>query len=146
VSTYAAARPGASPGEVLEAISTDWFYGIPALRVAEVRAGWPAPTYRYEFAWPSPSYDGRLKACHALEIGFTFDTLDHPGGDRLLGPAPPQQLADTMHRAWVSFVRTGDPGWPRYDLGRRPVMRFADTCTVIDDPRPAERALWDGIR
>ena len=35
VSTYAAARPGASPGEVLEAISTDWFNGIPALRVAE---------------------------------------------------------------------------------------------------------------
>jgi para-nitrobenzyl esterase len=146
VSTYAAARPGASPGELLAAISTDWFYGIPALRVAEARAGGPAPTYLYEFAWPSPRYDGRLKACHALEIGFTFDTLDHPDGDRLLGAAPPQQLADIMHRAWVSFVRTGDPGWPRYDLGRRPVMRFADTCTVIDDPRPAEHALWDGIR
>ena len=104
------------------------------------------PTYRYEFAWPSPAYDGRLRACHAVEIGFVFDTLADPSGQPLLGTEPPQALADTMHRAWVSFITTGDPGWPAYDLARRAVMRFDATSTVVDNPRAAERALWAGIR
>jgi len=146
IGTYAAARPGASVGELLEAVVTDWFFAIPALRVAEARAGGPAPTYRYEFAWPSPAYDGRLRACHALEIGFVFDALADPSGQPLLGTEPPQALADTMHPAWVSFITTGDPGWPAYDLARRAVMRFDATSAVVDDPRTAERALWAGIR
>ncbi len=60
--------------------------------------------------------------------------------------APPQELADTMHSAWVSFATTGDPGWPRYDLSRRATMRFNTTSHVIDDPRAWERALWEGVR
>jgi para-nitrobenzyl esterase len=84
-------------------------------------------------------------ACHALEIPFVFDTLDL-GADQmigeLLGDAPPQHLADMMHAAWISFMTRGDPGWPRYDLKRRATMRFDSECTVVDDPRAAERALW----
>jgi para-nitrobenzyl esterase len=63
-----------------------------------------------------------------------------------LGPDPPQQLADTMHAAWVAFATGGDPGWPRYDLSRRPTMRFNTTSEVVDDPRSPERALWEGWR
>ena len=55
-----------------------------------------------------------------------------------LGENPPQQLADTMHRAWVEFASHGDPGWPRYDLDRRAVMRFdLTTMAVLDDPYAA---------
>jgi carboxylesterase type B len=50
-----------------------------------------------------------------------------------------------MHGAWVRFATTGDPGWPRYDLERRATMRFAVPSTVVDDPRPTERRVWDGI-
>jgi carboxylesterase type B len=103
----------------------------------------------YEFAWRSPAFGGRLGACHALEIPFVFDTLDL-GPDQivgpLLGPAPPQRLADTMHAAWVAFASTGDPGWPSYDLARRATMRLDTISTVVDDPRPMERALWEGVR
>ena len=69
----------------------------------------------YEFAWPSPG----LGAVHALEIPFVFDTAttDAPLFGPLLGDDPPQELARTMHAAWVAFAGTGDPGWPRYDLG-----------------------------
>ena len=72
----------------------------------------------YEFAWPSPAFGGMLGACHGLEIPFVFDTLDL--GSRqmlggLLGPNPPQTLATEMHDAWVRFVASGQPGWPRYD-------------------------------
>jgi para-nitrobenzyl esterase len=98
----------------------------------------------YEFTWRSPRFEGRLGACHYLEVGFVFDRL---GRDRALaGSEPPQQLADAMHAAWVAFARTGDPGWPPYDPDRRATMRFGDRCEVVDDPRGDERRLWDGIR
>jgi carboxylesterase type B len=98
----------------------------------------------YEFAWPSPG----LGAVHALEIPFVFDTLnkDLPLLGPLLGPNPPQELADAMHAAWISFATNGDPGWPAYDLGRRATMRFDTTSQVVDDPRSWERALWEGVR
>ena len=78
---------------------------------------------------PSPALGGRLGACHAVEIPFVFDTLDL-GRRQMLGAAlgdnPPQHLADRMHRAWVEFATHGDPGWPRYNLQRRPrVSRFS---------------------
>ena len=77
--------------------------------------------------------------------------LRHPGHDsRLFGPLlgtdPPQELADAMHAAWVSFAATGDPGWPGYDLERRTTMLFNTDSRVVYDPRAWERELWEGIR
>jgi para-nitrobenzyl esterase len=144
--TYAAGRPGATPGELLADIGTDWFFRIPAVRLAEARPGGPGGTWVYEFGWRSPEFGGRLGACHALEIGFVFDTLDAEGGVALQGRTPPQRLAERMHRAWVAFATAGDPGWPRYDQDRRPVQHFGDTVEVLDDPRAAQRELWEGVR
>lgn len=149
LAAYRAAYPMASPGELLAAVQTDWWCRIPAIRLAEAHAARPAATFMYEFAWPSPAFDGRLGACHALEIGFVFDTLDK-GPDQmlgpLLGPMPPQQLADSMHAAWVAFAAHRDPGWSKYDLKRRATMRFDAISKVVDDPRSVERALWAGVR
>ena len=64
----------------------------------------------------------------------------------LLGDAPPQALADAMHRAWVAFAATGDPGWPKYELSRRATMRFDVKSEVVNDPGRAERMLWEGVR
>jgi para-nitrobenzyl esterase len=99
----------------------------------------------YEFAWRSPQFNGLLGACHALEIAFVFDTLGI-GTAPLMGMDPPQQLADTMHAAWVAFATTGDPSWPTYDLSHRATVRFDTTSEVVDDPRSAERALWAAVR
>ncbi len=96
-------------------------------------------------AWASPQFDGALGACHALEVPFVFDTLADPGNTPLAGPTPPQSLADDMHGAWVSFARTGDPGWAPYG-DKRTVMRFAETSEVVTDPRAAQRQVWDGVR
>ena len=100
----------------------------------------------YEFAWRSPQFGGLLGACHALEIAFVFDTLDKEGLEPLMGTNPPQQVADTMHSAWVSFATSGNPGWPKYDPSRRATMRIDTTSEVVDDPRSAERALWESLR
>jgi para-nitrobenzyl esterase len=142
--SYVANRPGRAPGDVLAAMVTDSYFRVPAIRIAEARADAPSPTYVYEFAWPS-SVD-RLGACHALEIGFVFDTLGEPGSNWLAGPDAPQSLADDMHARWVAFAQDGDPGWPAYDTTSRPVMTFdADGTTLVNDPREDERRLWDGV-
>lgn len=135
---YRAARPEASPGELLGIIATDRLLRLPLNRLADFRL--PGRTWLYEFAWPSPME--RLGACHALEIGFVFDTLDSPDGLPLAGPNPPQSLADAMHRAWVDFAVTGDPGWAAWD-GTRPVMRFdAPDSRLVRAPNDAELTAW----
>ena len=145
LAAYREAHPGASAGDLLAAIQTDWYWRIPAIRLADAHATSPSATYMYEFAWRSPRFIGRLGACHALEVAFVFDTLGQ-GTEPLLGVDPPQHLADTMHAAWVAFATTGHPGWSRYELSRRSTMRFDTTSTVVHDPRSAERALWEGVR
>ena len=99
----------------------------------------------YEFAWRSPQFNGRLGACHGLEIPFVFDSLGNET-EPLWGTDPPQQLADTMHAAWVAFATNGDCGWPQYDLSHRATMRFDTRSEVVDDPRAVERELWAGVR
>ncbi|WP_104524201.1 carboxylesterase/lipase family protein [Blastococcus atacamensis] len=146
IDAYRADAPSAGPGDLLVKAATDWFFRIPAVRLAEARSGAPGRTFMYEFAWPSPQFDGRLGACHALELAFVFDTLTSEGVEPLAGPAAPQDLADTMHAAWVAFVRTGDPGWPAYDLATRPVQVYGQLTGVVTDPRAEQRTLWEGVR
>ena len=142
---YRGLRPGAGPGQLFSAIQGDRYFRIPALRLADAHAMSPAATYMYEFAWRSAQYGGRLGACHGLEIPFVFDMLPN-GADPLLGPNPPQPLADTIHAAWVAFATTGGCPWPKYDLSRRATMRFDTRSVVVDDPESTERVLWEGVR
>lgn len=140
--SYRALLPDASPGELLIALTTDWFFRIPALRIVESRSG---QAFVYEFTWRSTLFDGKLGACHALEIPFVFDVLDKPETARITGANPPQKLADEMHRAWVDFVRDGSPGWVRYGSDRS-VMMFGEQSVVADDPRPSTREVWAAVR
>ncbi|MEU0704588.1 carboxylesterase family protein [Streptomyces bacillaris] len=144
--TYRANRPDATPGELLGALATDLLLRAPLNRLADARVGAEGATYVYEFGWPTPVQ--RLGACHALELGFVFDTLAHPDTRALTGPDAPQELADAMHRAWVDFATTGDPGWPSWDA-RRPVRFFGtesadgtDGPAVVLAPRDDELRSW----
>jgi len=106
------ASPHASPGEVLGQLVTDRMLRAPASRLARSRI---APTFVYEFAWPSPVRE--LRAAHAIEIAFAFDRLDDEDAVRLSGADAPAALAREMHAAWVAFIATGDPGWPAFTDG-----------------------------
>ena len=142
--TYRANRPTASAGDIFAAVLGDWFFRVPALRVAEVRK--ESPTWVYEFSWPTPLLGGSLGACHALEIPFVFDTLRSPGAEWLAGAEPPQALADSMHSAWVSFATSGNPGWAPYTTQDRTTMVFDHESAAVQDPHGDERQLWDGLR
>ncbi|MFF7014820.1 MULTISPECIES: carboxylesterase family protein [Streptomyces] len=142
--TYRANRPDATPGEILGALATDLLLRVPLNQLADARAGAPGSTYVYEFGWPSPVQ--RLGACHALELGFVFDTLAHPDTVALTGPDAPQELADAMHRAWVDFATTGAPGWPSWDADR-PVRFFGPGApALVLAPRDDELRGWEPYR
>jgi carboxylesterase type B len=136
---YQAGRAGAAPADVLAAVLTDGLFRIPANRVAEGHAA--APTWMYEFAWPTP--ERGMGACHALELGFVFDNLHSPDVAALVGPNPPQPLAAAMHRAWLDFATFGHPGWERFTPATRQVKVFDGAHNpVLADPRGQERELW----
>ncbi len=134
-----------SPGHTMAAISTDWMFRIPAIRLAEAREGGDAPSYVYEFCWESPARGGILGACHALEIPFVFDTLGTPGAELMTGPGAPQQLADQMHASWVRFIKEADPGWEPYSQDRT-VRTFGSAVATERDPGGDRRELWQGLR
>ena len=144
LATYRAAHPAASAGDLLAAIQGDWYIRIPVLRLADAHAkiATTASTYVYEFAWRSPQFDGRLGACHSIEIPFVFDTFSK-ATEPTLGSAPPQQLADVMHAAWTAFASTGTCGWPKYNSDSRATMRFDTKSGVVEDPQSAIRVLWE---
>ncbi|MEV7414455.1 carboxylesterase family protein [Streptomyces sp. NPDC089919] len=108
VRARAAASPGTGAGEVVGRLLTDHLLRDPLRRLAAAPAR-TAPAHVYSFGWPS-GIPG-LGACHALELGFVFDTLGMPTADSLSGPGAPQPLADAMHTAWVAYATTGEPGW-----------------------------------
>ncbi|MBC8082342.1 MAG: carboxylesterase family protein, partial [Hymenobacter sp.] len=144
LATYRATLPKATAGDLLAVLQSDWYFRIPAMRLADAHAkrATTSSTYVYEFAWRSPQFHGLLGACHGLEIPFVFDTLGR-GTEPLLGTSPPQPLADLMHAAWVAFASSGTCGWPQYTPTNRVTMRFDTKSAVGNDSRSSIRALWD---
>lgn len=146
LSAYRRLHPGASAGDLFSAIQTDWYWRIPAVRLADAHAtSARSATYMYEFAWRSPQFGGRLGAAHGMEMPFVFDTLG-PKTEPMLGRDPPQSLATAMHGAWVAFAMSGDCGWPKYESGHRWTMRFNTVKNVVSNPLAAHLNLWDGVR
>lgn len=122
---------GASAGELFGQLATDYLLRAPAVRAARSRR---APTYVYEFAWNSPVRE--LRAAHAMEIAFVFDDLAGTDAPRLVGTAAPNELAQRMHGDWVSFITTGDPGWPVFEVDET-VQRYDDHSESVRLPRSA---------
>ncbi len=141
------ADAGPSPGDKLAAVVSDWFFTVPAVRIAEARAGAGAPTWMYRSDYRSTAGGGLLGAAHATEIPFVFDTLDSPDAAAILGPDAPQPVADAMHAAWVRFITDADPGWPPYEPDSRTTEVFdAAGSHTEDDPHGERRRLWEGVR
>ncbi|SKB41407.1 carboxylesterase/lipase family protein [Sphingopyxis flava] len=92
---------------------------------ARARAGVPAFVYQLDFE----------AAKHTDDIGLSFGTI--------LDPTPAQQaMSDVVMDAFVRFARTGNPGWPAYDLLKRQTMIFDTESRVESDPRRWERELF----
>jgi para-nitrobenzyl esterase len=147
LAVYRGNRPDASPGDLLAAVISDWFFRIPAIRVAEARATAGTPgTWMYRFDRPEPEDNHRLGACHGAEIPFVFDTITLEELHPRLGDTPSRTVADQVHKVWVNFITRGDPGWAAYHPASRTTALLAERIEAADDPAGDERACWDGIR
>ena len=158
VQAYAASRPQASPGELLCAMQTDYYYREPARRLALIAQAAGSNARLYEFAWRSPACDGRLGAAHTMELPFVFDTLQSPHGLAFAGREAPAELATHMLASWVAFVATGQiGGWPAvrglHGLRGQPVhahddnasalvMRFGEKNALLHTVAAPEALVW----
>ena len=97
--------------------------------------------YAYLFDWAPPG--SRFHSCHCIDLPFVFGNFDAWGDAAMLAGGDAAQMADlsaAMRRAWIAFVRTGDPqhdslpAWPRHDADRRPTMRFGARIGLAGNP------------
>ena len=150
IELYKRLRPKTNPAELLIAILTDSNFRLRSLTLAQRKASQnAAPVYMYAFNWETPVHGGRLKAPHAMDVPFTFDTLEHVGStDR--SPAA-HELAARMSTTWIAFARSGKPDnpaiphWPAYNAQTRETMILNTNWSVIADPNRETRLLWQDI-
>jgi carboxylesterase type B len=139
---YRAAHPGRTDAEVFVMVMSDALVRMPTTRVAEAHARAGGRTWLYDFAWRGPA----LGACHGIDVPFVFGNGGGRFAARLLGsPAPADftVLSERIRTAWTSFAATGDPGWPRFDLGHRRT-RIWDTETSDETcPLAGSRRIWE---
>jgi len=152
IGVYRKGRPGASPVELYQLISTDYWIGADTTRQAERKAALGrAPAYLYHFEKTTPVRGGRLHSPHMLEIPYVLYNLDKTA--ELAGTDPHDYaLAERMSQAWAAFARTGDPNtpglphWPPYNAAQRPVMAFDDHSKVVLDPHREERLAVEALK
>ena len=150
VELYGQLYPDLNPAERLIAVTTDCNFRIRSLVLAQRRAALNrAPVWMYSFDWETPVLGGKLKAPHAMDVPFTFNTLDLTNATG--GSPDAQVLADTMSTVWAAFARNGRPdhaaipAWPAYDGRTRATLILDKVCRIESDPRGEARRLWQDI-
>jgi len=115
----AAFRAGGS--DLVESVA-DLELHVPNEMLARAHEARGNPVYRYRFTWEAPV----KRSCHALDLPFTFGTLDTDTWREFAGAtgadaAAADALSARMRAAWAAFPATGAP-WATTDLvelGRR---------------------------
>lgn len=141
---YRDARADRSDARAWVDLIGDMAFRIPMIHLAEAKLA-HAPVWMYRFDFGTPM----LGAAHALELPFVWNVIEGPFAQLVLGGdvASARPLADAMHGAWSSFIRTGSPvttpPWPTYDAERRATLIFDRTLHVVDDPAGDLRRIWE---
>ncbi|HVC01891.1 MAG TPA: carboxylesterase family protein [Steroidobacteraceae bacterium] len=108
-----------------------------------------AAVYTYLWEWPSPAFDGKFGAVHAIDVAASLHNERDPimGG----GGRDARMTCTRLASAWVNFAKTGSPNsehipdWPRFDGTRRSTMVFAADTRVVHDPYRPIREYWLGM-
>ncbi|MBW1710260.1 MAG: carboxylesterase/lipase family protein [Deltaproteobacteria bacterium] len=138
-----------TPRDIMDAVSTDYMFRIPSIRLAETQCVHQKNTYMYLFTWQSPLKGGKYGAMHALELAFVFGVLL----PKEIGIFPKkneetQAISDAMMDTWISFARSGNPNnanipqFPQYDNKERATIIFDKKIEIVNDPYGKERAAW----
>ena len=103
----------------------------------------------YSFDWETPVFGGKLKAFHALDVPFVFETID------AVGSTDRGEIAHDLSRriaaTWTAFARTGKPDnaaiphWPAYTASDRATLVLDRQCRIENDYGRETRLLWKEI-
>jgi para-nitrobenzyl esterase len=150
IATYRKLFPAATPSDHLISILTDSNHRLRSITLAERKAAQGrAPVWLYSFDWETPVFGGRLKAFHALDVPFVFETIDAVGStDR--GEVA-HDLSRRIAATWTAFARTGNPDnsalphWPAYTASNRTTLVLDRDCRAENDYGREVRQLWKEI-
>ena len=150
VAEYRRLYPQYSPADVFFSATTAGRSWRAAIVEAELRAQQGSPAFAYQLDWGSPEDGGKWGAFHTLDIPLMFGTLTAQGS--LTGDGEnARRVSSTMQQALLAFARTGDPNysglprWEPYTLPRRQTLVFNVESRLADDPRGAERRLFEKV-
>ena len=148
--TYRRLFPSATPSDRLITILTDSNHRLRSITLAERKAALgQAPVWLYSFDWETPVFGGKLKAFHALDVPFVFETIDAVGAtDR--GPVA-YSLSRRIATTWTAFARNGKPDnpeiphWAAYTASERATLVLNGETRVANDYGGEVRLLWKEI-
>jgi len=143
LASYAAAYPELDETELRGvAVMTDERYVMRTERLADAQSA-HAPVWRSRYDGPYAGLTGAAspvfaRYAHLLQGAHGADVAGiWLGGEGLSG---------VMHDAWGAFATAADPGWARYEPGRRDAMVFApDGPRLTADPFAHARRAWAGL-
>ena len=150
VAAYSSLLPELSAKDARNRALTAGDWWLPAIRYAEAQHEAGGAVWMYRLDWRIAPHGKGLGAPHGLDLPLVFDDVDNPNwrflfGGRYKPKDRLQAIATEMFDAWVRFVTTGDPGWPRYTPSDRVTRLFDDVSTTVADPDRAQRLLWDTL-
>lgn len=120
-----------SPYAAMVRTLTQYMYQVHSYRLAGALCSAGGVVYLYRYTFP----DGRaFGARHGDELHYIWDAgrLVSGGGDPVRA-----RLAQGLHGAWATFIKTGDPNggrlprWPVYSIGNPRVLFFDAADKVV---------------
>lgn len=115
-----------------------------------------ADTYMYYFSYqPEPSTQMGLGCFHGLEIPLSLGTSEISELKEFYEASDEksfQKVAKTCYRAWVNFIKFGNPNgkgkgpWPKYRMNKRQVYQIDTKCRVLNNPYRKMRKAFRGLK
>ena len=142
---YLRDMPDATAGDLITAITTDWYFRMPMCRLAEAQGSAGGDVWMYRVDRPRRSQNDGYGACHGVEVPFVFGTAHHPSVRVRLGPDPDPAVGRTLQETWVRFIHGDAPAWSPYDSDERSTALLTNEVQQVLDPDPHVRRAWEAL-
>jgi para-nitrobenzyl esterase len=148
VREYRKLFPAITPTQAFVKIVTAARSWRAAIEEAEARARSGSPAFAYQMDWPAA--DGLMGAHHAIDVPLAFDNTDKPGMSTGNSERT-RKMAAIVSETFIAFAKTGNPNnplipeWKPYTLPNRETMEFDLPSHLENDPRGAERRIFEQV-